>query len=203
MNKQIKKWITIAISFSLTLGLIWAVYSAYTNLSTTTNWSTLYAADWNSLVNYANKAIKQDSSIITVDNINNRIWIGNPAPIATLDVKWTVSMWNLAVNNWAGGSFACPTTNTSYPYDSFVTCLMWWWSVTLTVDNWCLVSVYVNDVLLWYVWGKWDSGKYCIRNTYSIFLPANTNIRFVNWPWWANSRWAYWSTSWNVVKMWK
>lgn len=204
MVKKLKDSLLVTISFVLTIGFVWIIFAAYTSLTTVTSWSNLTATGWNNLIDYANKSVKQDSSIITVDNTNQRIGINNSTPTTTLDINWSVSMWLLSSINAFGTWYNCPTTNVSYPYDTYVTCYAWWWLWRSTDNaNWCLMTIYTNDVLSWYVWSKRDSANLCLYVNYSVYLPANTNIRFVNWPWWPTSWTAYDKTSWNVVKMWK
>lgn len=197
MNNDIKTGIILAVITSLITVSASVLFAAYTSLPQTISWAKLNAGMWNNVVDYLNKAVKQDSAIITVDNTNNRIWIGNPTPIATLDVKWTVSMAKAPTFTTFSAWFNCPTANTSFPYDTYISCFMWWNSPSV---NWCASSVYINDIYVGTVESKWDSWPYCIWKNYSYFLPANTNIRFVNWlPAWNT----YSSTSWNVIKMWK
>jgi len=50
MFKEIKKWIVIALSFTLTVGLIWASYAAWVSLTDVGTWDTLTASLFNEVL---------------------------------------------------------------------------------------------------------------------------------------------------------
>ena len=54
MISDIKKWIIIAVSFSITVWLIWLTYSAWINITNVSNWQTLDAAMVNNLISNQN-----------------------------------------------------------------------------------------------------------------------------------------------------
>lgn len=78
----------------LWLSVAYALYG-YTNISTTSSWATLTSSAWNEIVNNVNKSLRQESQIVTIDNVNKRVWINNSTPSVALDVwPWSIySYW--------------------------------------------------------------------------------------------------------------
>ncbi len=66
------------------LSFVYAATTYYTDLPTTSSGSTLTSASWNNLVNYANKAVKQETEVLTVTG--GSVGIGIPTPSERLDL---------------------------------------------------------------------------------------------------------------------
>lgn len=78
--------LSLMTSITLLVGyfIVYAATTYYSDLPQTTSGSPLTSTKWNDLVNYANKAVKQDSEILTVTG--GKVGIGTTIPGATLDV---------------------------------------------------------------------------------------------------------------------
>lgn len=60
------------------LSLVYAATTYYSDLPNASSGSGLTATNWNNLVNYANKAVKQDTEVLTV--IGGNVGIGTVNP---------------------------------------------------------------------------------------------------------------------------
>lgn len=120
-----KKPFYSALVFFSTLVVLSFVYAAttyYMDLPTASSGSTLTSANWNSLVNYANKAVKQETEVLTVTGGN--VGIGTPTPSERLDVTGNgkfsgtvtaaepTSSSNLATKNYVDTKVAAAGTPT-------------------------------------------------------------------------------------------
>lgn len=79
--------LSLIASITLVVGyfIVQAATLYYTDLPNVASGSGLTATSWNNLVNYANKAIKQDTEILTVTG--GRVGIGTTNPGSKLDIK--------------------------------------------------------------------------------------------------------------------
>lgn len=86
-----KKSFVSAAVFSGTF-LVFAIgYAAYSPLPIANNGDQLTVSTWNSVVDYANKAVKQDSAILNVDSVNSRVGIGTASPNSALTISQAAS----------------------------------------------------------------------------------------------------------------
>lgn len=72
----------------IVLSLAYAATSYYSDLPNTYSGSGLTATSWNNLVNYANKAVKQETEVLTVTG--GKVGIGKTNPAQTLDVSGAI-----------------------------------------------------------------------------------------------------------------
>jgi hypothetical protein len=72
--------LTLITSVTLVVGyfIVYAATTYYTDLPTVNSGSGLTATSWNDLVKYANKAVKQDTEVLTVTG--GKVGIGIPTP---------------------------------------------------------------------------------------------------------------------------
>lgn len=79
--------IIFGLSTAFTIALVSLVYAAttyYTDLPNTSSGNGLTATSWNNLVNYANKAVKQDTEVLTVTG--GKVGIGTTSPCSKLHI---------------------------------------------------------------------------------------------------------------------
>lgn len=78
--------LSLIASITLVLGycIAYAATTYYADLPIVSSGSGLTATSWNNLVNYANKAVKQDTEILTATG--GRVGIGTASPAERLDL---------------------------------------------------------------------------------------------------------------------
>lgn len=69
------------------LSLVYAATTYYSDLPNASSGSGLTATSWNNLVNYANKAVKQETEVLTITG--GKVGIGTASPGARLDINLT------------------------------------------------------------------------------------------------------------------
>lgn len=86
--------LSLMTSATLVVGylIVHAATTYYTDLPNVNSGGGLTATSWNNLVNYANKAVKQDTEILTVTG--GKVGIGNANPSDTLTVNGGVVATN-------------------------------------------------------------------------------------------------------------
>ncbi len=69
----------------MVLSFVYAATTYYTDLPTASSGSTLTSANWNNLVNYTNKAVKQETEVLTVTG--GSVGIGTTSPGSSLTIN--------------------------------------------------------------------------------------------------------------------
>lgn len=91
LKKSLLNGVTFGIGASVTVLIVSLVYAAttyYVDLPTATSGSQLTATGWNAVVNYANKAVKQETEILTLTG--GKAGIGTINPGAALEVNGNI-----------------------------------------------------------------------------------------------------------------
>ncbi len=125
MFKEIKKGIIIALSFALTLGLIWATYAAWVNLTDVNSWGVLTADTFNKVLENQRDLDNRITSSWSPSWAVQAFYLSS-CPTGwseangiehALDLRWTFIRWM----NWNANSRDVSRALWDYQVDDFMT----------------------------------------------------------------------------------
>ena len=154
MISDIKKWIIIAVSFSITVWLIWLTYSAWINISNVSNWNTLDASLINNLINNQNdlnlKVVPSWS--VMAFNLSScpTWWILADWTNSTPDLRWEFIRWLdywRWIDTWR--LLASAQADELKSHDHRLQTRQWW----TTHTSW----VYPMSAWDWTITDQWDA----------------------------------------------
>lgn len=170
IKQKLLGWIIFGFGIIISIvwvGIIYSSWSGYNDLPNTNAWSWLTANMWNNMISMANRSVKQDSEIISVDNTNGRIWIWTSSPSTKLEVNWTVKMTNLQVTN------------------SPFTCQKIWWSFTY---KWNITWYGVNSCIKRATCPTWYLVTWCSSMDYPYYDSVDRIYNYL-FPWFVDQNW--------------
>ena len=164
MKETIKKslvwWIVFCLPI-LTLFIAYATTTYYTDLPQVSSWSVLSSSSWNNLVNYVNKAVKQDSEVLTVTG--GKVGIGTTSPDEKLTVNGNLNVTGdiYSNTNWVNYSTATITG----------------WSTIFTKEIY-YQKIWKMVFVAFYIWGVSNSTIATLTLPYSVSSAHPTELHF-------------------------
>lgn len=145
MIKQIKNWIIFWITAWLSILLVWISYAAWVNLSTVTDWDSLTADAWNSIVNQVNVFWSEDQEI--KDSFAH-LWFTTSE---TMNISWGNKIPFDRIQYWDSSLLS----NNEYivPSSWYYYIGMWIYYIT---DNNARVFLKINWTIEWWVQMTWN-----------------------------------------------